>query len=144
MKIALITVVVLLVLGVAGFFFLGLKSQGGEAPGIVSGQLQPCPSSPNCGSSEEGTADGKKVDPLPITAWAQLPEVVAALGGTVTQQSDAYLAAEFTSSTFRFVDDIEFRLSDDAVHVRSASRVGYSDRGVNHARIAAVRERLEN
>ena len=142
MKTALIAIVVLLVLGVGVFFFLGQKSQGGTAPGLVDGRLTACPSSPNCVSSEAGTPEKKKVEPFPVSAWSQVPAAIAELGGTVTTQQDSYLATEFTSKTFKFVDDVEFRLAEDGVQVRSASRVGYSDRGVNSARVAALREKL--
>ena len=144
MKTVLIGIVVLLVLGIGLFFFLGQKSQGGTAPGLANGRLAQCPSSPNCVSSEGGTPEKKRVDPLPVSAWAQLPAVIADMGGVVTRQEDNYVAAEFTSKTFKFVDDVEFRLAKDAVHVRSASRVGYSDRGVNYARVATLRETLGN
>lgn len=142
MKTVLIVFIALLVLGVGGFFYLGQQSQSGTALGLVKGQLTPCPSSPNCVSSEASTPDEKKVNPLPIVAWAQLPALIAEMGGTVTKQDDTYFAAEFTSSIFKFVDDVEFRLSEDAVHVRSASRVGHSDAGVNSVRVEAVREKL--
>ena len=57
--------------------------------------------------------------------------------------SDSYLHAEFTSAIFRFVDDLEFLADDTAkvIHVRSASRVGYSDLGVNRKRIGQIRLR---
>ena len=79
---------------------------------------------------------------LPVDAWTKLPTIISAMGGTITQQGDEYISSEFTSSTFKFVDDLEFRLSDTAVHVRSGSRVGYSDRGVNRARVTELREKL--
>jgi len=134
---------VLLLLGVGGFFFLGMQSQNGTAPGLVDGQLTACPDSPNCVSSEDGTTDEKKVERLPVGAWANLPATLTEMGGEITVQDDTYLAAEFTSSLFRFVDDVEFRLTEDSVHVRSASRVGHSDAGVNAARIAELRENLD-
>lgn len=139
MKRVMIGVFVLILLGVGGLLFLGQQSQGGAPAGLVQERLAPCPSSPNCVSSEPNTEEEKRVDPLPIVVWAQLPEAIVAMGGTVTKQDDTYVAAEFTSDTFSFVDDVELRLADDAVHVRSASRVGYSDRGVNRARVAALR-----
>ena len=142
MKTALIVVGVLAVLVVVVFFFLCQKSQSGTALGVVNGKLAECPSSPNCASSEAGTPDKKRVDPLPADAWAKLPAAVEAMGGTITVNEPTYLAAEFTSKSFKFVDDLEFRLGDDAVQVRSASRVGYSDRGVNKARIEALRAAL--
>lgn len=141
-KYPLIAVVALAIVAVGGLAYLGQKSQGGAAAGLVDGHLSPCPSSPNCVSSEAATPDDKKVEPLPVDVWARLVGVVADMGGTITQQGDRYVAAEFSSSTFKFVDDLEFRLTDDAVQMRSASRVGYSDRGVNSARVALLRERL--
>lgn len=142
MKYVLIGVIVLIVLGVGAFFYLGQKSQRGAAAGIVDGRLASCPSSPNCVSSEDDAPNDKKVDPLPASSWTGLPAAITEMGGVVTRQDAAYIATEFTSGTFKFVDDMEFRLTDDAVHVRSASRVGYSDRGVNRARVAALREKL--
>jgi len=144
LKYALYTVLALVLLGVGGFIYLGQSSQNGTAPGLAGGQLAPCPDAPNCVSSEAGTSADKAVEPLAADDWVNLPEAIAAMGGDVTAQDEAYLAAEFTSATFGFVDDIEFRLADDAVHVRSGSRVGYSDGGVNSARVAELRAQLSN
>ena len=132
----------LLVLGVLAFVILGVMSRNGTAPGLVDGRLMPCPSAPNCVSSEADTESEKKVDLLPPDTWIGLPAAVIALGGTVTAQTDSYLAAEFSSDLIGFVDDLELRLAEDGVHVRSASRVGYSDAGVNAARVMALRERV--
>jgi len=144
LKYALYTVLALTLLGIGGFIYLGQSSQTGTAPGLAGGQLAPCPDAPNCVSSEAGTPSDKAVDPLAADDWANLPEAIAAMGGEVTAQDEAYLAAEFTSATFGFVDDIEFRLADDSVHVRSGSRVGYSDGGVNSARVKELRAQLSN
>ncbi len=124
------------------FFFLGQKSQNGAAPGLVDGVLAPCPSSPNCVVSEAHADDKHRIDPLPSTAWEKIPGAVTAAGGEVTQLDDAYISATFASKTFGFVDDVEFRKAEAEVHVRSASRVGYSDRGVNRARVEALRAAL--
>ena len=130
------------VLAVAAFFILGRMSAGGTAPGLVDGRLSACPSSPNCVSSEAGTPTEKAVESLPLSAWERVPGIIETMGGRVVREDDAYIAAEFTSKTFRFVDDVEFRKADDAVHMRSASRVGYSDRGVNRERAAAIASRV--
>ena len=142
MKYLLFGIIVLVALGVGGLFYLGQSSQSGAAAGLIDERLAPCPSSPNCVSSEDGAPADHKVDPLPVAAWSQVPELIADMGGEVTYQDETYITAEFTSDTFKFVDDVEFRLSEDAVHVRSASRVGYSDQGVNRTRVAAFREKL--
>lgn len=124
------------------FFFLGMKSQKGSAPGLVDGRLADCPSSPNCASSEDNAPSGKKVDPLP-GSMEQAKDAITALGGSITSDSSDYLAATFTSKIFKFVDDVELRpAADGSVHIRSASRVGYSDRGANKNRIAAIRAQM--
>lgn len=135
-------ILVLLVIGVAMFFFLGMKSQKGTAPGLVDGRLAACPSSPNCASSEEGTPEKKKVAPL-SGSMADARAAIIGLGGKVTMENESYLAATFTSSIFKFVDDVELRLGEGGmIHIRSGSRVGYSDRGVNKSRIEAIRAQM--
>ena len=140
---ALLSVIAVLVLaGGAAFFFMAQGSKDGSAPGLADGRLAPCPDAPNCVSSEVDTAPEKFVDVLPSASWDVLPEVIAQQGGVVVAEQDGYIAAEFTSATLGFVDDFEARLSEDGVHVRSASRVGYSDAGVNAARVADIRAAL--
>ncbi len=142
LKAALFGIVGLVLLGGAGFFVLGIVSQAGEAPGLVQGRLAPCPDSPNCVSSEEDVSGAAATAPLAASAWSAIPQVVTKQGGTVTSQSDDYISTEFKSAIFGFVDDVEFRNTEDAVHLRSASRVGYSDGGANAARVAQIREAL--
>ena len=141
-KSIVVVVLMLAVLGAAGFVYLGQSSKNGSAKGLVDGTLAPCPDSPNCVSSEAATAADKKVAVLPVESWDAVPGAIEAMGGTITTREDGYIAAEFTSATFGFVDDLELRKSEDAVHVRSASRVGYSDAGVNAKRVAELRDRL--
>ena len=63
------------------------------------------------------------------------------MGGNIQVENDNYLAATFTSSIFRFVDDLEIRIDLDQkiIHLRSASRVGRSDGGVNRERIKRLK-----
>jgi uncharacterized protein (DUF1499 family) len=73
---------------------------------------------------------------------ARLATIVRSLPRTtVVTETDAYLYVEFTSALFRFVDDVEFFADGNAklIHVRSASRLGKSDLGVNRKRIEAIR-----
>jgi uncharacterized protein (DUF1499 family) len=139
LKFTVYSVLGLVVLGVAGLFILGMMSQNGSAPGLVDGRLSPCPDSPNCVSSEVGTAPSKATEPLPLEAWEKLSDVIATQGGTVTSETEDYISAEFKSAVFGFVDDVEFSRSNDVVHLRSASRVGYSDGGANATRVAGLR-----
>ena len=79
-------------------------------------------------------------------AWAQLQSVVTAMPRIrVVKATEKYLHAECRSRFFRFVDDLEFKL--DAIHkrieVRSASRTGYFDFGVNRRRVDLIRRSFE-
>lgn len=118
--------------------------------GVRDGRLAPCPASPNCVSSR-APDDGHRVAPLTYTGPAQdamkkLTTIVRSLPRTaVITTTDTYLHAEFTSFLFRFTDDVEFLIDDAAkvIHVRSASRLGYSDLGVNRKRIETIRKRWQ-
>lgn len=116
-----------------------------EGLGARDGRLKPCPDTPNCVSSQ--TTGKAALAPFAYrgshqTAWLRLVKIVSALPRTkITQRTDHYLRAEATSRVFGFVDDIEFLLDENAsvIHVRSASRLGYSDLGVNRQRVEQIR-----
>ncbi|HOW77583.1 MAG TPA: DUF1499 domain-containing protein [Candidatus Competibacteraceae bacterium] len=56
-----------------------------------------------------------------------------------------YLHVEFRSAVFGFVDDMEFYFSPPGtIQVRSASRTGYSDFGVNRERVETLRTRFSS
>jgi uncharacterized protein (DUF1499 family) len=63
----------------------------------------------------------------------------------VVKDEGNYMHAEFTSRIFRFVDDVEFVIDDahKVIHFRSASRLGYSDFGVNRKRMEEIRKRFD-
>ena len=142
MKLIGIILLALIVLAAGGMLFLAQQSKNGKAPGLANGTLAPCPSSPNCVSSEAGTPESHAVAPLPASSWDELPALIADMNGEIVVQQEDYIAAEFATPTLKFVDDVEFRKADDAVHVRSASRVGHSDLGANRKRVEAMREKL--
>lgn len=117
--------------------------------GLQSGKLAPCPSSPNCVSSLSQNAQ-QKIAPFaynstPAQAIANLKQVIQSFGhAKIITETDRYLYAEFTSTWMGFVDDVEF-LVDEAkkvINVRSASRLGESDLGVNRQRIETIRAKL--
>ena len=68
------------------------------------------------------------------------------MGGIIQVESDNYLAVTFTSAIFKFVDDLEIRIdsTQKVIHIRSASRVGYSDMGVNKKRTELLRKLFNN
>jgi uncharacterized protein (DUF1499 family) len=116
--------------------------------GLLAGRLRPCPDKPNCICSEDRQADAW-VEPLtfqgpPTRAWGRLKAALQEMGGTIQRQSDAYIWATFSTKVFRFVDDVEFRMvaEENTIHVRSASRVGYSDLGLNKRRMEKLRSKL--
>jgi uncharacterized protein (DUF1499 family) len=129
-----------------------LLSLGGSRPanlGLRDGRLAPCPASPNCVSSDARDAE-HAVEPLRLAqpaerAWRAIREAVAALPrtGFVTETGD-YLHAECASALLGFVDDLELHLrpAEGIVAVRSASRLGYSDLGVNRKRVEELRAAL--
>ena len=63
---------------------------------------------------------------------------------TIVAASNQALHAEFRSRIFRFVDDVDLQLDGRVVQIRSASRSGYSDWGVNRRRVAAIRQAFEH
>ncbi len=109
--------------------------------------LKDCPDSPNCVSSQSEDS-AHHIEPIRFTgpvdeAWQAMIRLLGALKRTkIVEQSDDYLHAEVTSLIFRFVDDVELlRLPEEQlIHIRSASRTGHSDFGVNRKRVEKLRE----
>ena len=135
--------VLILVVVVGGLLVLALISQRGRARGLVNGRLAPVGPKPNVVSSEPDTPPDVQVAPLRATL-AEAKAAVERMGGTVIEETDEYVAATFQSRFFRFIDDVELRdAGDGVVHVRSSSRVGHSDMGVNRKRVEALREMLD-
>jgi len=124
------------------FFILGLVSQKGEAKGLVDGKLAEPGHAPNVVSSEDDVQPERAIAPL-TGNLTQIKAAIEATGGTITSESDSYLSATYMSKIFKFVDDVEIRKQSDTLwHIRSASRVGYSDRGMNRKRVEAIRASL--
>lgn len=109
-------------------------------------QLPPCPAGPNCVSTQ-ATDERHVIAPFRYRksraeAKEALKTVIGSLPRTkLIEEGESYLHYEFTSLLLRFVDDVEFLLVDETktIHFRSASRVGYSDLGVNRQRMEQVR-----
>jgi len=107
-------------------------------------RFDPVPNTPNCVSSRAPTSDAQhSIAALPPTDAERLKSVMLARPRTeLVEEDGAYLHFVETSWLFRFKDDIEFELEDDVTHVRSASRTGYGDMGVNRKRVEAIRSEL--
>ncbi|MDJ0651101.1 MAG: DUF1499 domain-containing protein [Xenococcaceae cyanobacterium MO_188.B19] len=114
--------------------------------GVKDGYLSPCPETPNCVVSQK-TDTIHEISPIEYhtdqaTARATLLKVLTVVPRTtVTEQTENYIRAESKSRIFKFVDDLEFYFPDKekVIHLRSASRVGESDLGVNRRRIEQIR-----
>jgi uncharacterized protein (DUF1499 family) len=125
---------------------LSLASCAVPELGLLDGQLTPCPGSPNCVSSL-AVDEAHRVEAFPLVQSVAvtcegLKAIVATMPRTTLLRDEShYLRFEFTSLMFRFKDDVEFHIvpADELIHVRSASRVGHSDFGVNRRRVAALR-----
>jgi uncharacterized protein (DUF1499 family) len=113
--------------------------------------LKPCPNRPNCVSSQ--SSDPRHaIEPLRYDIPAnkvhqKLLKVVKNMPRTkVVKEKANYIHAECRTRFLRFVDDLEFLFddNDDVIHVRSASRVGYSDLGVNRKRVEQLRRDFDS
>ena len=119
--------------------------------GVKDGMLKPCPDTPNCVSSQSGEAS-QKVKPLAVPKEihdpiGRLKRIIESQGRTEVLDEEAdYLWVRFTSRTFRFKDDLECYYDPDAgvIHLRSASRLGRYDFGVNRKRVEMIRELFAN
>ena len=148
MKIVIIIVVTLIVVAILVLFVLGQMSQSGEANGLFEAKLTKCPDKPNCICTEFGADATHYIDPIVFTQsnglgfLSRLKNSIREMGGSIQAEADNYLAFTFTSSIFRFVDDLEIRIDKDQnmIHMRSASRVGRSDLGVNKKRIEQLKK----
>ncbi|AFY67692.1 DUF1499 domain-containing protein [Geitlerinema sp. PCC 7407] len=159
LKIVLPVVLVAIALSVA---LLGaIASQRGESLfhfagtppttlGVQAGHLAACPGTPNCVQSQLDDAQ-HQIAPLTYStdaevAFAQLQAVVASLPRTrIVTAEFPYLYAESTSALMGFVDDVEFYLepASQTIQVRSASRLGESDLGVNRDRVETIRSQFD-
>jgi uncharacterized protein (DUF1499 family) len=150
--VAALLVLLLLVAGQLGW----LKGSAPARLGVEQERLKPPSKTPNSVSSQvdlwpdHPQRDYARIAPLPTAgnadaAWARLREQVGAMpGATIVRSEDDYLYVQFSTRWLRFTDDAEFWLDRKAgvIHLRSASRLGRKDFGVNRARVEALRAQL--
>ena len=115
--------------------------------GPTDGRLEACPPSPNCVSTsaedEEHSVPAIPFEGEAAGALARMRAVIEAEPRTrIVDATDRYLHAEFTSLLVRYVDDVEVYVAPDqqVLQIRSASRIGHSDLGVNRARVERLLE----
>jgi uncharacterized protein (DUF1499 family) len=111
--------------------------------GVSNGRLAPCRRTPNCVSSQADPSDPEHyIAALKGTMESVRKAVVSLPRATIVSEKQNYLYAEFRSKLVGFVDDVEFFDDGDAIQVRSASRLGRRDFGVNRARVEKLRRML--
>ena len=110
--------------------------------GVKNGQLAPVPRTPNAVSSQS-EAETTRVEPFPFKQSGLIESKTAMLqilntfnDIDIIKEEKNYIHAVSTTATWHFHDDLEFFFDERirAVHFRSASRIGYSDLGLNRKR----------
>jgi len=143
--------VALLMAAALGITTIVLKSNGETALaknlGIEGGRLKPCPDRQNCRNSDDPQErfQIEAIEDTEGSKWHLIAEVMASLPRVkLVEETEDYLHFTQTSGFFHFVDDIEFhnRPETRQIAIRSASRLGYRDFGVNQARLDDIDERL--
>ncbi len=120
------------------------------AIGITDGKLAACPQSPNCVSTQTDQPE-KQMEPLGFTdSVDQTREKIKAILESMPRtrlvaQSENYLHFEVRSLLMRYVDDVEFLINPEKKQIdfRSASRIGYSDLGVNRDRMETITRKFQ-
>lgn len=126
--------------------------------GVHEGRLKPPSKTPNSVSSQASLYPDHPqrsyadIAPLPgngdpEATLDRIASIVEAMDGArIIRKEPGYLYAQFTSRLMKYVDDAEFWLDPAArvIQVRSASRLGSSDLGVNRKRIEFIRQKLQN
>ncbi len=116
--------------------------------GAENGKLRDLPSTPNAVSSQT-EKESAYIEPFPFQgsegeSIARLLETLDSFDEIeVMKQEPRYIHAVATTKLMRFKDDLEFAVveGEDVIHVRSGSRIGYSDGGVNRKRLEQIRSR---
>lgn len=132
-----------------GVFLNGCSGTKSDKNVVGNEMLAGCPDRPNCVSSQ--AHDGKHaIEPFhikgdPTAGWNAITGIIRSLPRTtIVKATEKYLHAECKSRLFGFIDDLELYLDPvtGVIAIRSASRVGYYDFGVNRRRLTDLREML--
>jgi uncharacterized protein (DUF1499 family) len=142
--ISLKIIIISIALIITGLAVLSFNTRHSPVKPGANRALKDCPDKKNCVSSQASAAD-KKVAPFDITAesaaqsWGRLIGIIQQQGGEILFNDGKYCHAVFTSMIFRFKDDLELLMDQSQIQIRSASRAGYSDLGVNRKRVEEIR-----
>ena len=123
-----------------GFSFMSPKNIG-----LKDDQLPPCTSLLNCVCSIDKDKKSYTLplqfDNDPASAWSSIQKTIEHSGGKIVERTDDYLWATYTTPLMRYVDDVQLKLDteNNNIHIRSASRIGRRDFGVNRNRVEMLR-----
>jgi len=135
----------------AGLSTVSISAQA-QTPANAGGpQVAVCSWTPNCASSNGKPGESKYIAPLKVKQgekepMARLKALVGKMeGARLVVEQPFLLKYEFTTPTMKFIDDVQFVYIPvmNYVEMRSASRLGISDFGVNGKRLEAVRAAFE-
>ena len=134
-------------------FFVNISIIFSSCSGVVPltiGQFASCPERPNCVSTKNSSIDNT-IKPIfykgsyDIAKQNLLLAIKTFGSAKIKKGLDQFIHVQFTSNIFRFIDDVEFYLTEQGViHFRSASRIGHSDLGVNRRRVEMIRIAFNN
>ena len=112
--------------------------------GAKNGRLAPCKRSPNCVSSQADPSDREHyIAPIRGSIVAARSAVEALPRTRIIKTEGNYLYAEFRTRLLRYVDDVELYFVGQVLQVRSCSRLGRRDFGVNRERVERLRALIE-
>jgi uncharacterized protein (DUF1499 family) len=117
---------------------------------MSDGVLSPCPISPNCVCSKLPQSDSHYIEPLVPTAstlaiFPMLVDYVQQLpNAELEEKASHYVRVSIQPIIFGFTDDLELFFAGDKIHVRSASRTGWYDFGINRRRVESIRKYMED
>jgi len=125
----------------------GCSNADSENAMVADRSLQTCGDKPNCVSTRDKRDDFQlakfTLNETGLAHWADIEQIALSLSGaSLAKKAPNYLHIECRSAVFGFVDDFELRLQGNEIIVRSESRTGYSDFGVNRERAEAFRTLL--
>lgn len=115
--------------------------------GLENGKLRELPSKPNAVSTQTNQVD-KQIQPLALKETLKqskdaIKEALKSYGGIeIKEETENYIYAIATTDKMKYRDDIEiyFDEANKVIQYRSASRVGYSDMGLNKLRYEKISE----
>jgi uncharacterized protein (DUF1499 family) len=146
--ISIVILILLILLGVMMFWKVRKSQQTMPDIGLLEGQLKACGTKPNCVSSFSDKNSKSFIEPIKVNnievVWDNLNILLPEQGFNIVSANKNYIHATQKTALLGFVDDVEFLLdeSQGLIHMRSASRVGYSDLGTNRKRLNKITEAL--